>query len=398
MSGPAAAALFYDNRRFMRAGAAPEPLQATLFGKGGVQGLDDEAHRLRKALFMDLMTPQGIDSLLALSAQEWQAAAQTWRAQDGIVLYDAVQRLLMRAACAWVGVPLGDAQVEQRTRQMVLLFDAAGDTGPRHFAARRARRDLEDWLAALVEAVRRDPTSDGLSTPLRQVAAHRTGDGMPLAPRVAAVELLNVIRPIVAVAVYVVFIAHALQVQPQVRQRLAEGDEEATEWFVQEVRRFYPFFPATVARVREEFDWNGMHFVAGRRVLLDLYGTNHDERSWQAPDTFMPERFRDREVSAFELVPQGGGAYRSGHRCPGEWITIALMTQATQVLTQTLAYSVPAQDLWLDMQRLPALPRSRMQLAQVRVVGAQRFGDLPLGAGLQRPRLDRVPLGAPAEE
>lgn len=37
--GEEAAKVFYDKTRFIRKGAAPEPLRATLFGKGGVQGL-----------------------------------------------------------------------------------------------------------------------------------------------------------------------------------------------------------------------------------------------------------------------------------------------------------------------------------------------------------------------
>lgn len=44
MSGPEVAELFYDGSRFTRHGAAPQRLQKTLFGKGGVQGLDGEAH------------------------------------------------------------------------------------------------------------------------------------------------------------------------------------------------------------------------------------------------------------------------------------------------------------------------------------------------------------------
>ena len=44
MTGPEAARLFYDNDRFMRRGAMVGRIQKTLLGRGGVQGLDDEAH------------------------------------------------------------------------------------------------------------------------------------------------------------------------------------------------------------------------------------------------------------------------------------------------------------------------------------------------------------------
>src|SRR3712207_8802226 len=51
--------------------------------------------------------------------------------------------------------------------------------------------------------------------------------------------------------------------------------------FVQEVRRYYPFFPFIVALAREDFDWKGYHFEKGTLTVLDLYGTNHDARLWE---------------------------------------------------------------------------------------------------------------------
>src|SRR3546814_13934155 len=57
MTGPEASELFYEQDRFIRRGAAPGRVQKTLFGRGGVQGLDDEAHRRRKPRFTSLMTP-----------------------------------------------------------------------------------------------------------------------------------------------------------------------------------------------------------------------------------------------------------------------------------------------------------------------------------------------------
>ena len=60
LKGPEAAALFYDVDRFKREGAMPSPIRKTLLGDGGVQGLDGDAHRRRKQLFMDLMAPERI--------------------------------------------------------------------------------------------------------------------------------------------------------------------------------------------------------------------------------------------------------------------------------------------------------------------------------------------------
>lgn len=96
-------------------------------------------------------------------------------------------------------------------------------------------------------------------------------------------ELINVLRPTVAVAVYVTFAALALHEHADAAEQVRDGGAADRERFVQEVRRFYPFFPLVGGRVTTPFEWNGVHFPEGRRVLLDLYGTNRDARHWDDP-------------------------------------------------------------------------------------------------------------------
>ncbi len=365
MTGPEAAALFYDADKFMRAGAAPEPLTATLFGKGGVQALDGEAHRRRKAMFLSIVPSDRVRALADAAAELWPTYPAVWATRDRVVLYEETQELLTRAVCAWAGVPLEESEVKTRTRELVALFDAAGSVSPRHLWARLSRGLAERWAGGLVEQIRAGRLEPAEDAAAHIIAFHREANGEPLSPQVAAVELLNVLRPTVAVAIYVVFAAHALHEHPECRDRLRGGDPAYADAFVQEVRRFYPFFPSTVARVCKDFDWKGYRFPGGTRVVLDLYGTNHDSRVWEAPAEFRPERFLGRTAGRFEFIPQGGGDRETGHRCPGEEIAVELTKVAADFLAR-LDYEVPAQDLTIDMTRLPALPKSRFVLANVR--------------------------------
>ncbi len=366
MTGPDAARLFYDQDRFIRRSAMPERIRRTLLGRGGVQGLDDEAHRHRKRMFMSLMTPERIGGLGSLTAQWLHDFVQRWALKERVVLYDELQEILTWSVCAWSGVPLRAAEASQWTRDLTLMFDAAGAVGPRHWRSRLARRRGEAWLAGIVEQVRAGRLEPPKESPLRIVALHRELDGELLSPRIAAVDLLNLLRPTVAVSVFITFMADALHRHPDCRRRLQAGEAGYAELFVQEVRRFYPFFPAVTARVRQDFEWRGYRFGRGIRVMLDLYGTDHDPRSWDAPEEFRPERFRDWNGSPFNFIPQGGGDHHLGHRCAGEWITIELMRVAADFLARHIAYGVPEQDLRIDWSRLPALPRSRFVINKVR--------------------------------
>lgn len=60
-------------------------------------------------------------------------------------------------------------------------------------------------------------------------------------------ELINVLRPVVAVGRYVIFAALALHEHPECLRKLRTGDDDYLELFVQEVRRFYPSSPLSEA-------------------------------------------------------------------------------------------------------------------------------------------------------
>lgn len=366
MTGPETAELFYSPERFLRHGAPPRRVEKTLFGKGGVQGLDDEAHRHRKQMFMSLMAPERIAQLTEMSADKWRNFAAKWASKPPVVLYDELREMLTRTVCAWSGVPLEESEIGRRTKDLTALFEYAGNSGPKHWRARLARKRANHWIKKLVQEIRAGHFHPPETSAAYVIAIHRDPNGQRLDAGVAAVELLNVLRPTVAVAVYITFVAHALHEHPECRQKLQESEDEYSDAFVQEVRRYYPFFPSVVARVRRDFEWNGYRFPQGTRTVLDLYGTNHDPRTWEAPEQFRPERFRQRDPGPFDFIPQGGGDHHRHHRCPGEWIAIELMKVAANFLARRMAYEVPPQDLQIDYSRLPALPRSGVILSDVR--------------------------------
>jgi cytochrome P450 len=94
--------------------------------------------------------------------------------------------------------------------------------------------------------------------------------------------------------------------------------------------------------------------LMGRRTVA-LCGpeADHDPLLWPDPYAFLPKRFVDRSIGEFDLVPQGGGDPRTGHRCPGEKVTVALLGALAQRLAR-LDYYLPPQDLDISPSRVPA--------------------------------------------
>ena len=368
LTGARAAQLFYDREKFTRIGAVAEPVRATLFGKGSLHAMDGVAHLQRKRFFMAAMAPEYGNDLLTGAEQSWHQMALQWQGNAQLELYGASQQWLMRSVCDWAGVPLPPDQLHNRTRQLVALFDSAASSIRGHLNARVARLQAEFWLARLIIDDRR-----GLNTlrerSLSWAAARLTDhEGRLLPARVAAVELLNVLRPTVAVSVFVVFAAHALHHQPDWVARLRGASPENLDAFVQEVRRFYPFIPFIPARVRYDFLWDGHRFTQGCQVLLDVYGIDHDACTWSDAAVFRPERFMTSPPGPFAFIPQGGGDAHTHHRCPGEGITVGLMKLALRLLVERSQYSVPPQKLGIQMNRLPALPEDRFRIASFKAV------------------------------
>lgn len=364
--GEEAAKVFYDNNKFKRKGAAPVRLRATLFGKGGVQGTDGTTHRRRKAMFMSLMTPDSIRRLADLMASHWLAYIPRWEKTDRIVFFDEAQEILCRAVSAWAGVPLKESEVKRRTKDFAAMIEGGGAVGFKYWRGILGRNRAQRWIEDLVEKVRTHGFEALEGSALHTIAWHRDVNASLLDKRIAAVELINVLRPTVAVARFVTFAALALHEHPEWVPKLQSDEDNYCELFVQEVRRFYPFFPFVAARTRHTFEWKGYRIPKGVRVVLDLYGTDHDARLWEEPEEFRPERFLGWNGSAFNFIPQGGGDYYVGHRCAGEWITIELMKRASQLLTMTMNYDVPEQDLRVSLSTMPAIPKSRFVISNVR--------------------------------
>ncbi|MFI0720783.1 hypothetical protein [Streptomyces sp. NPDC021224] len=107
-----------------------------------------------------------------------------------------------------VGTPFGKV-----AHDLVAMVDAFATLGPRHWRARLARGRQEARLTDLVKGVRGGTVEAAEGAVSAVVAGHLDHRDRLLDERTAAVELLNIIRPTVAVSWFVAFAAQALVVR-----------------------------------------------------------------------------------------------------------------------------------------------------------------------------------------
>src|SRR4051794_14372496 len=86
---------------------------------------------------------------------------------------------------------------------------AGGAIGPPHWRALMARNRAKRWAGRLIADVRAGRLTPPEDSALAVIAGYRNREGKPLQAYTAAVELLNVLRPTVAVSVFIVFAALA---------------------------------------------------------------------------------------------------------------------------------------------------------------------------------------------
>lgn len=368
MSGHEAAAIFYDPLHFKRKKVAPNRILQSLFGKGGVQGMDGVQHDHRKEMFMSLMTPDQLDKLRQITEKQWHITVQQWMNFDQLSFFAEVEQVMCQIACIWAGVPIKAHELPMRTRDLSAMIDAFGAVGPRHWQGRMARKRSERWIRLLIRDLRVGKQTVAENAPLHTIAFHRDLNGKLLPVQIAAVEVLNILRPIVAIGRYITFGVVALHQYPETYEKMEAdaGKHRYSQWFVQEVRRFYPFGPFLGAKVRQPFIWNNCVFEKDTLVLLDIYGTNRDPNVWEKPYAFQPERFENWDGHPYNFIPQGGGDYDKNHRCAGEWVTIDMMQKTLEFLTQQIEYDIPKQDLIYSLRRIPSVPKSRVIMQHVR--------------------------------
>ena len=352
LGDPQGARAFYDESLARRAGAVPPPLARLLFGRGAVHGMDGTEHRDRKRLFLDVLDPDRLDSLVdeVRGALITRAAGWTGRVVD---LHRELVSVYGAATLHWAGLDVSRREADLVSRRLAEIVDGFGFAGMAYVRGWRARRWAERWARSAVRDARGGRTSPATGSALQMVAA------TDLDEHQAAVALLNVLRPTVSVSWLGCFAGLALASVPaEERARLVPAAARHERYaFAQEVRRTSPFVPALTARAVRGAEVSGVRIRPGDRLLLDVIGIDHHDSRWPAPHLFDADRFLDHDEvtaqSAFDLVPQGGG-HPSGHRCPGESLTLRLLSETVGVLA---AVELEVSPEAADATRVPTLPR-----------------------------------------
>ncbi|MFI8694458.1 hypothetical protein [Dietzia maris] len=214
-----------------------------------------------------------------LVADELEGMLGDWARSGAGTVYGDTSTAFGRTAFRWAGLPLTPSETDRRARQMSRLLDSFARiaTNP---VAEVERDRLDTWATGLIRAVRSGGKREEPESVLAALADLRDPDGTAVDDRTSAVELQNLTRPTVAVAVarFAAFAAVALTENPGWAARIREASSAARRLsdipeavaFAREVRRVYLFVPTLPAMATADFEVHGCPVHRGERPLAAL--------------------------------------------------------------------------------------------------------------------------------
>lgn len=396
LAGGETASVFSDEKTCKRDGSMPDHVRE-LFGGRSLPLLDGAEHVTRKRQVLAALVPETFADYLP----DMQAIIERTLADaagkgpiDGIA---ALKRLAISIiAKNIVGMEDGPDLEKLLASYQVLLAGFTGLPIPLPGTVYRkalfARDAILEVLGRAVAEHRKDEKkwTDGLA----HVLAHRDERGAAISDDAAAMELHHIF-----IAGYIVYALLAsvlveLDRNPELRSALrAEVMEHAPAGtftlrqvgsmrklgsMVQEAKRFTPVVPLSFGTAKTTFEVGGYTIPEGTMLYWAPYAHNQDAAVYESPRTFDPDRYGEGRAEhgkhAFAFAPQGMGA-PNGHKCAGVDYSTLLIQVFAAVVLRDYTFSLPEQDLTLNLAQIPPEPKSNLQVAFERGADDAKEGE-----------------------
>lgn len=168
-------------------------------------------------ILTDTITPKIFDRMRAEMGLAWRRAVRRWRTAGEIVWLDETRCILTDAVFTWAGLPLKQAKIRARARDLAKIVSDFDGSGPRSWAGKLAQARVEHWLMWVLSRVRRGKLQVHRHTPLWLLAKQRDSNGQLLDLRAAAQALTDVLRQAIAAAPEVASVASELNESRTIR-------------------------------------------------------------------------------------------------------------------------------------------------------------------------------------
>jgi cytochrome P450 len=316
--------VFTGDPDVLHSGAANAQLSAVL-GHGSVILLDGQRHLRRRKLLLPPFHGEAVRAYADVVAEITAAEIARWPRGRPFAILPRTRAITLEAILRLV-VGVRDEERLARLRALLprisgsmagIVLESArpgladGGLGPRLPWVRtrlRAARVLDEEIAAHRAA------PEGRDDVLALLVAARDEDGGALSDEELRGELLTLLlagHETTATALAWCFerLVRHPDVLARLQDDLAGGDGAYLDAVVSETLRSRPVVDSAQRLLTEKLELGGYRLPAGTRVAASIWAVQHSA-AFEAPERFAPERFLERPVAPYTLIPFGGGVRR----------------------------------------------------------------------------------------
>jgi cytochrome P450 len=319
-----------DVKRVFTAGssvgvAVANPLLRPVLGSRSVMLLEEPEHMTRRRLMLPSFHGEAVAADAAMMAEVAQREVASWPIGEPFELWPRMQAVTQEVVMRAVFGP-DNGHLDRLRARLTALTEWMNTPrnltklalyGPDRLARSRGYREamgpVEEAVMSEARLRRKRPDAAPLGVVTMLVGA-RYEDGSPLSDSDLRDELLTLLTD-GPTSTSLAWTFERLMRNPEKLERTREevvggGDGAYLDAVIKETLRMRPPVPVVVRRLLEPMALGGHELPAGTVVAPCVPLIHNDERNYDQPDQFLPERFLGRKTPTYTWIPFGGGTRR----------------------------------------------------------------------------------------
>jgi cytochrome P450 len=331
--------IFTANPELFETGKGNRVLQF-LVGEKSLLLLDGESHQRQRRLLMPPFHGECLQLYSKLISEITEQVTDQWQVGKPFRVRPYMQEITLRVILQAVfGLSREGKRYEELRQLLSSLLDTISspfsssliffeslqkDWGPLSPWGRflRLKQQVQQLIYEEIKERREQGKQDGKDV-LSLLLLARDENGQEMSDRELHDELMTLLiaghETTASALVWGLYWIHYLpEVENKLVKELDSLQENITEStilqlpylgaIVAETLRIYPIATGTFTRIlKSPMEIMGYQFEAGTAFGISIYGTHRREDLYPQPQSFRPERFLERQYSAYEYLPFGGG-------------------------------------------------------------------------------------------
>jgi len=306
--------------------ATANPLLGPLLGPRSVMLLEEPEHMTRRKLMLPSFHGQAVQADSEMMALVAKREISRWPVGEPFVLWPRMQDVTLDVVMRAVFGP--DSQeprlqpLRERLRELTGWMNEPRNLarlavlGPGWVIRSRGYREAMGAVEhEVMEEVRRRKAApeNGAPDVVSMLVHARYEDGSPLSDQDLRDELVTLLSDGPTSSTLAWTFERLLRNPDKLellRDDILDGDGSYLDAVVKETLRLRPPVPVVVRTLLEPLTLGGYDLPAGTTVAPCIHLIHRDERWYEQPHRFMPERFVGKQPGTYTWIPFGGGVRR----------------------------------------------------------------------------------------